>query len=160
MLLLYILWDDWPFFMISDSNEQLLQELEYTPLKPDCHSRWISKMQSGREDTLEERFAIKVCLKLRKMPQKWMKCFTQLLDHLAWIQNQFLSGIRDSSKSESVRGDEGCGRSKKVNTPELIGQGLGLGWGLLFWGFKGALEEIPSEEGSTLQIGSVAFPPG
>ena len=23
---------------------------------------------------------------------------------------------------ESVRDDEGCGRSKKVNTPELIGQ--------------------------------------
>ena len=32
MLLLYILWDDWPIFMISDSNEQLLQELEYTLL--------------------------------------------------------------------------------------------------------------------------------
>ena len=28
------------------------------------------------------------------------------------------------------------------------------------WGFKGVLEEIPSEEASTLQIGSVAFPPG
>ena len=36
MLLLYILWDDWP--MISGSNEQLQQELEYTQLKPDCHS--------------------------------------------------------------------------------------------------------------------------
>ena len=45
--------------MISDSNEQLQQELEYTLLKPDCHSCWISKMQSGREDTLEERYAIK-----------------------------------------------------------------------------------------------------
>ena len=51
MLLLYILWDDWQIFMISDSNEQLQQQLEYTLLKPDCHSRWISKMQSGREDT-------------------------------------------------------------------------------------------------------------
>ena len=36
--------------MISGSNEQLQQELEWTLLKPDCH-----KMQSGREDTLEER---------------------------------------------------------------------------------------------------------
>ena len=52
MLLLYILWDDWPIFMISGSNEQLQQELKYTLLKPDCHSWWISKMQSGREDTL------------------------------------------------------------------------------------------------------------
>ena len=56
MLLLYILWDDWPIFMISDSNELLQQQLEYTLLKPDCHSWWISKMQSGREDTLEERY--------------------------------------------------------------------------------------------------------
>ena len=46
MLLLYIEWDDWPIFMISASNEQLHKELEYTLLKPDCHSWWISKMQS------------------------------------------------------------------------------------------------------------------
>ena len=51
MLLLYILWDDWPIFMISVSNEQLQQELEYALLNPDCHSWWISKMQSGRQDT-------------------------------------------------------------------------------------------------------------
>ena len=55
MLLQYILWDDRPIFMISGSNQQLQQQLEYTPLKPDCHSWWILKMQSGREDTLEER---------------------------------------------------------------------------------------------------------
>ncbi len=29
-----------------------------------CHSWWISKMQSGRENTLEERYAIKFCFKL------------------------------------------------------------------------------------------------
>ena len=66
MLLLYILWDDWPIFMISGSNEQLLQQLEYTLLYPDCHSWWISKMQSGREDTLEERYGIKFCFKIGK----------------------------------------------------------------------------------------------
>ena len=57
MLLLYILWDDWPIFMISGSKEQLQQELEYTLLKPDCHSWWISKMQSGHE---EEQYAINI----------------------------------------------------------------------------------------------------
>ena len=66
MLLLYILWDDWPIFMISCSNQQLQQELEYTLLNPSCHSWWILKMQSGREDTLEERYAIKICFKLGK----------------------------------------------------------------------------------------------
>ena len=60
--------------MISGSNEQLQQQLEYTLLKqlkytllkPDYHGWWISKMQSGREDTLEEWYAIKFCFKLRK----------------------------------------------------------------------------------------------
>ena len=63
MLLLYILWDDWPIFIISGSNEQLQQELEYTLLKQDCHSWWISKMQF---DTLEEQYAINFCFKLGK----------------------------------------------------------------------------------------------
>ena len=44
--------------MISGSNKQLQQEFEYTLQKPDCHSGWISKMQSGRQDILEERYAI------------------------------------------------------------------------------------------------------
>ena len=35
-----------------------------------------------------------------------------------------------------------------------------LGLGLLCWGFKEVQEEIPSKDASTLQIGSVAFPPG
>ena len=52
--------------MISGSNEQLPQQLEYNLLKPDCHSWWISKLQSGREETLEEQYAIKFCFKLRK----------------------------------------------------------------------------------------------
>ena len=54
------------FFMISGSNELLQQELEYTLLKPDCHSWWISKVQSGREVSLEEQYAIKLCFKLGK----------------------------------------------------------------------------------------------
>ena len=52
--------------MISGSNEQLQQKLEYTLLKPDCHSWWSSKMQSERENTLEEWYAIKFCFKLGK----------------------------------------------------------------------------------------------
>ena len=63
ILLLHILWDDWPIFMILGSNQQLQQSLEYNLLKPDCHSWWISKMHS---DTLEEGYAIKFCFKLGK----------------------------------------------------------------------------------------------
>ena len=119
MLLLYILWDDWPILMISRSNEQQQQQLEYTLLKPDCHSWWISKMQTGREDTLEERYIIKFCFKRGKMPHKRMECFKQLLEHLAWIKHQFL---RFKEDRESVRDDEWCGRSKEINRPELTGQ--------------------------------------
>ena len=36
------------------------------PIKPDCHSWWISKMQSECKDTLEEQYAIKFCFKLGK----------------------------------------------------------------------------------------------
>ena len=57
------------------------------------------------------------------MPQKRMECFRLLLDNLAWIEHQFLSGIRGSSKAGSLWGMmRGCGRSKEVRTPELIGQ--------------------------------------
>ena len=52
--------------MVSGSKEQLQQQLEYTLLKPDCYSCWISKMQSGRKNTLEERYAIKFRFKLWK----------------------------------------------------------------------------------------------
>ena len=88
-----------------------------------------------------------------------MECFRLLLEHLAWIEHQFLSDIRDSRKAGSLwgmmRGVEGL--RKSINQSWLA---RGLGLGLLCWGFKGVYEEIPSEEVSTLQIGSVAFPPG
>ena len=50
--------------MISGLNEHLQQQLEETLQNPDCHSWWISKMQSEREDTLKEWYAIKSCFKL------------------------------------------------------------------------------------------------
>ena len=159
MLLLYILWDDWPIFIISGSKEQLQQQLEYTLLKSDYHSWWISKMQSGREDTLEERYVIKFCSKHGKMPQKHMECFILFSHHLAWIEHQFLSDIRDSRKAKSLwRMIRGVGGVRKSIHQSWLAKGLGLGW--LCWGFKGVQQEIPWEEASTLQIGSVAFPPG
>ena len=118
-------------------------------------------MQSGREGTLEERYAIKFCFKLWKMPQKRMECFRLLLEHLAWIEHQFLSGIRDSRKAGSLWGMMiGVGGVRKSIHQSWLAKGLGLGLDLLCWGFKGVQEEIPRKEASTLQIGSVAFPLG
>ena len=135
--------------------------MEYTLLKPDCHCWWISKMQSGREDTLEERYAIKFCFKLGKMPQKCMECFRLRFDYLAWIEHQFLSGIRDSRRAGSLWGImRRVGGVRKSIHQSWLAKGLRLGLGLLCWGFKGVQQEISSEEACTLQIGSVAFPPG
>ena len=120
MLLLYILWDDWPTFIISASNEQLQQQLKYTLLKPDCHSWWISKMQS---DTLEERYAIKFCFKLGKDATETygmlQTAFRPSCMNGAWV---FELHKRVKKARESRRDDERCERSKEVNTPELIGQ--------------------------------------
>ena len=91
------------------------------------------------------------------MPQKRMECFRLLFDQLAWIEHQFLSGIRDSRKAGSLwgmmRGVQGV--KKPIHHSWLV-----KGLGLLCWGFKGVQKEIPSEKANTLQIESVAFPGG
>ena len=90
-----------------------------------------------------------------------MECFRLLLDHLAWIEHQFLSSIRDSRKAGSLWGMmRGVGGVRKSIHQSWLAKRLGLSLGLLCWGFKGVQEEIASEEASILQIGSVAFPPG
>ena len=81
MLLLYILWDDWPIFMISGSNEQLQQELEYTPTKALIVT--AGEFQKCNLDTLEERYAKKFCIKLEKKCHRnvWnvSDCFSTIL---------------------------------------------------------------------------------
>ena len=90
-----------------------------------------------------------------------MECFRLLLEHLAWIEHEFLSGIRDSRKAGSLwRIMRGMAEVRKSIHQSWLTKGLRLRLGLLCWGFKGVHAEIPREEASTLQIGSVAFPPG
>ena len=81
-------------------------------------------MKSGCEDTSEERYAIKFCFKLGK---------NDATETYGMLQTAFgPSCLNQASVFEwhkifkegraSVRDDERCGRSKEVNTPELIGQ--------------------------------------
>ena len=135
--------------MISGSNEQLQQQLEYTLLKLDCHCRWISKMKSVCEDTLEERYAIKFCFKLGKAAfgascMNWASVYE-------W-NKRFKEG------RESVRDDEMCGRRKWVNTPELSGESIRVR--ITVWRFLGSSGRDSVEEANTFRIRSVAFPPG
>ena len=78
------------------------------------------------------------------MPQERMECFKLLSDHLAWIEHQFLSGIRDSRKAGSLWGMmRGVGGVRKSIHQSWLAKGLGLG--LLCWGFKVVQKEIPSD---------------
>ena len=108
--------------MISDLNEQLQQQLESTLLNPDCHSCSISKLHSGREDTLEERHAIKFCFQLRKNATETYEML-QTAFRLSCMNraSDFEWHKRFKEGRESVWDNERCGRSKEVNTPELIG---------------------------------------
>ena len=74
------------------------------------------------------------------MPQKRMECFRMLLVYLVWIEHQFLSGIRDSTKAGSLWGMmRGVGEVRKSIYQSWLVKGLGLG--LLYWAFKGVQEE-------------------
>ena len=98
-------------FMISGSNQQLQQQLEYTLLNPDCHSWWISKMESGREDNLEERYAIKLCFKLGKNATETYEILQTASGASCMNQaSDFQWHKKFKEDTESVRDDERCGR--------------------------------------------------
>ena len=81
-------------------------------------------MQFRRVDTLEERYAIEICFKLGK---------NDSTETYGMLQTAFGASCMNQSSvfewhkrfkevRDSVRDDERYGRSKEVNTPELIGQ--------------------------------------
>ena len=80
-------------------------------------------MQSGREDTLEERYAIKFCFKLeKKATETYGMLQTTFQTSCMNRASVFEWHKRFKDGKESVRNDERCRRSKEVNTPELIDQ--------------------------------------
>ena len=113
MLLLYSLWDDWQISMVPVSNEQLQQELEFTLLKPDCHSWWTLKIQSGREDTLEERYAVKFCFKFGKNATEPYGMFQTAFGASCMNRASVIERHKRFKESrESVRDDNRCGKKK------------------------------------------------
>ena len=116
-----------------------------------------------QSDSLEEWYAIRLCFKLGKNATEtygmlqsafrpscnnrasvfeWQKRFKKGRE--LWGMMRGMGGVRKSLHQSWL--------AKRLE--------LGLGLGLLCWGFKGVQEEIPSEDASSLQIGSVAFPTG
>ena len=115
---------------------------------------WLSQLVNFKN--VEERYAIKFCFKLGKNATEtygmlqtafWLSCMN-------WA-SVFEWHKRFKEGRESMRGVGGV--RKSINQSWLT---KGLGLRLLCWGFKGVQEEILLEEANTLQIGSVAFPPG
>ena len=155
MLLLYILRDDFYDFRFKWTSTS---GIGIPPTKA-----WLSLLVNFKNTIWTwGHFRRTICNKIvfyiwKKMPQKRMGWFKLLFDHLAWIKHQFVSGIRDSRKVGSLWGMmRGVGVVRKSIHQSWLAKRLGL----LCWGFKGVQEDIPLEETSTLQIGSVAFPPG
>ena len=81
-------------------------------------------MQSGREDTLEEQYAIKFCFKLGKDAATETYGMLQTALGASCMNRALVFEWHKRFKEgrESARDDERCGRSKEINTPELIGQ--------------------------------------
>ena len=76
-----------------------------------------------QSDSLEERYAIKLCFKLGKNATETYGMLQTAFG--ASCMNRapvFECHKRFKEGRKPVRDDERCGRSKEVNTPELIGQ--------------------------------------
>ena len=80
-------------------------------------------MQSGCEDTLEERYAIKFCFKLGKIATETYRMLHTAFGSSCMSQASVFEWHKRFKESrESVSNDERCGRSNEVITSELMGQ--------------------------------------
>ena len=80
-------------------------------------------MQSGRQDTLEGRYAIKFRFKLEKSATETYGMLQTAFRPSCMNRASVFEGHKRFKEGrESVRDDEKCRRGKEVNTPELIGR--------------------------------------
>ena len=126
---------------------------------------WLSELVNFKNEiwTLEERYAIKVCFKHGKNATWWK------LHLLLWPRDQETELPAEAcSFSQTQEGQTAQIHPQTFDYPFFWQHwhdlhALGSHWTdclqrILCWGFKEVQEEIPSEEASTHQIGSVAFP--
>ena len=79
-------------------------------------------MQSGREGTLEELYAMQFCFKLGKNATETYGILQTAFRPSCMNRASVLEWHKGFKKGrESVRDDERRGRSKEVNMPRLIG---------------------------------------
>ena len=86
------------------------------------------EFQKCNENTLEERYAIKFCFKLRKNDATETYRILQIAFRPSCMNRASVFEWHKRFKESRVskRDDERCGRSKEVNIPELIGQRVSI----------------------------------
>ena len=128
---------------------------------------WLSQLVNFKNAiwTLEERYGIKSFFKFGKNAIRWK------LDLQLWPKDQETEfSVEACWLSQTQEGQTEQIHPQTCDDPFFWQHwhdlhALGSHWidnqqGIACWGFKGVQKEIPSEEAITLQIGSVAFPPG
>ena len=114
-------------------------------------------MQSGREDTLEERYAIKFCFKLGKNAKEtYGKLQTAFRPSCMNRASVFEWHKRFKENRESVRDDERCGRGKEVNTPELIGQRVRVTVTMLRFSGSSARDSVGRGQQSSNRVSGIS----
>ena len=117
-------------------------------------------MKSGREDILEERYAMKFCFKLNKknaseiyrmLPTTLGPSCMNRASVFEWHE-----GFKECR--ESVRDDKRCGRSKELNTSQLIGQRVMVRvTRLRFYGsFMGAKDSVGKGQHSSNRVSGIS----
>ena len=91
------------------------------------------------QDSLEERYAMKFSFKLGKnVTEMYGMIYTAFRPSCMNRASVFEWHKGFKEGRESVRDDERCGRSKEVNTPEMVGQWVRVRVTMLrFWGGSG-----------------------
>ena len=89
------------------------------------------------------------------MLQKRMECFRLLFDHLAWIQHEFLSCIKDSRKAGSLWWMmRGVGGVRKSIHQSWLAKGLGLG--ILCWGWDSGRDSVGRGQYSSNRVSGIS----
>ena len=155
MLLLYILWDDWPIFYDFSLKWTATAAIRIHPTKA-----WLSQLVNFKNPIWTWRtICIKILFETWKQYQRneWnaSDCFRTIF-HESSIS--FLSGVRDSGKAGSLWGImRGVGGVRKSIHQSWLAKQLGLGLRLQCWGFKGVQGEIPSEKPALFKSGQRYF---
>ena len=125
------------------------------PTKP-----WLSQLMRFKKaiSTLEERYVIKFCFKLGKNAMRWK------LDLLLWRRDKEFPVeaclLSQTQEGHPLTFDDPFFWQHLHDLHALGSHWTDSQQGIICWNLNGVQEEIPSEETSTLQIESVAFPLG